>query len=58
MRRGRAASTDNIVFRTTFKRDLHTTVLQNLARVGLLSDRIAPKLESLGFSVPATALSR
>ncbi len=58
MRRGRAASADNIVFRTTFKRDLHTTVLQNLARVGLLSDRIAPKLESLGFSVPATALSR
>jgi len=58
MRRGRAASTDNIVFRTTFKRDLHTTVLQNLARVGLLSDRIAPKLESLGFSVPATAISR
>ena len=58
MRRGPAASTDNIVFRTTFKRDLHTTVLQNLARVGLLSDRIAPKLESLGFSVPATALSR
>ena len=57
MRRGRAASTDNIVFRTTFKRDLHTTVLQNLARVGLLSDRIAPKLESLGFSVPATARS-
>ena len=58
MRRGRAASTDNIVFRTTFKRDLHTTVLQNLARVGLLSDRIAPKLESLGFSVPATAVTR
>jgi hypothetical protein len=58
MRRGRAASTDNIVFRTTFKRDLHTTVLQNLARVGLLSDRIAPKLESLGFSVPAAAVTR
>jgi len=58
MRRGRAVSTDNILFRTTFKRDLHTTVLQNLSRVGLLSDRIAPKLESLGFSVPATALSR
>jgi len=57
MRRGRAASTDNIVFRTTFKRDLHTTVLQNLARVGLLSDRIAPKLESLGFSVPAAAVT-
>src|SRR5262250_2773880 len=58
MRRGRAASTDNIVFRTTFKRDLHTTVLQNLARVGLLSDRIAPQLESLGFSVPAAAVTR
>ena len=57
MRRGRAASNDNTVFRTTFKRDLHTTVLQNLARVGLLTDRIAPKLESLGFRVPATALT-
>ncbi len=53
LRRGRAAGNDNSVFRTTFKRDLHTTLLQNLARVGLLTDRIAPKLESLGISVPA-----
>lgn len=53
LRRGRAAGNDNTVFRTTFKRDLHTTLLQNLARVGLLTERIAPKLESLGFSVPA-----
>ena len=53
LRRGRAAGNDNTVFRTTFKRDLHTTLLQNLSRVGLLSERIAPKLESLGFSVPA-----
>jgi P-aminobenzoate N-oxygenase AurF len=52
MRRGRAAGNDNSVFRSTFKRDLHTTLLQNLSRVGLLSDRIAPKLESLGISVP------
>jgi hypothetical protein len=53
LRRGRAAGNDNTVFRTTFKRDLHTTLLQNLSRVGLLTSRIAPKLESLGFSVPA-----
>jgi hypothetical protein len=53
LRRGRAIGNDNTVFRTTFKRDLHTTLLQNLSRVGLLTDRIAPKLESLGFSVPA-----
>jgi len=54
LRRGRAAGNDNTVFRTTFKRDLHTTLLQNLSRVGLLTDRIAPKLESLGFSVPVS----
>jgi hypothetical protein len=53
LRRGRAAGTDNTVFRTTFKRDLHTTLLQNLSRVGLLTERIAPKLESLGIAVPA-----
>jgi hypothetical protein len=53
LRRGRAAGNDNTVFRTTFKRDLHTTLLQNLSRVGLLTNRIAPKLESLGISVPA-----
>jgi len=53
LRRGRAAGNDNTVFRTTFKRDLHTTLLQNLSRVGLLTERIAPKLESLGISVPA-----
>jgi hypothetical protein len=52
LRRGRAVGNDNTVFRTTFKRDLHTTLLQNLSRVGLLTDRIAPKLESLGISVP------
>ena len=53
LRRGRAAGNDNTVFRTTFKRDLHTTLLQNLSRVGLLTERIAPKLESLGIAVPA-----
>ena len=53
LRRGRAAGNDNTVFRSTFKRDLHTTLLQNLSRVGLLTERIAPKLESLGISVPA-----
>jgi hypothetical protein len=52
LRRGRAAGNDNTVFRTTFKRDLHTTLLQNLSRVGLLSERIAPKLESLGIAIP------
>jgi hypothetical protein len=53
MRRGRAAGNDNTLFRKTFKRDLHSTLLQNLSRVGLLTERIAPKLESLGFAVPA-----
>lgn len=52
LRRGRAAGNDNTVFRTTFKRDLHTTLLQNLSRVGLLSQRLAPKLESLGIAMP------
>jgi len=53
LRRVRAGGNDNTLFRTTFKRDLHTSLLQNLQRVGLLTERIAPKLESLGISVPA-----
>ena len=53
LRRGRASGNDNTLFRTTFKRDLHTTLIQNLSRVGLLSGRIAPTLEALGISDPA-----
>ncbi|HTY80790.1 MAG TPA: ferritin-like domain-containing protein [Candidatus Bathyarchaeia archaeon] len=57
MRRVRAGGNDNILFRTTFKRDLHTSLLQNLQRVGLLTDRIAPKLEALGIKVPTARVA-
>lgn len=53
MRRQRAAGSENTFFRKTFKRDLHTTLISNLSRVGLLTPRIAPRLESLGIRVPA-----
>ena len=40
-------------FRQTFKKDLHGTLVQNLARIGVLTERVRPKLESLGIRVPA-----
>jgi hypothetical protein len=35
------------------KREVHTTLFRNLARAGLLTERIAPKRQSLGVRVHA-----
>jgi hypothetical protein len=51
LRRERAAGGEEIVFRRMFKRDLHTGLVRNLTRIGLLTPRMAPKLEALGISV-------
>lgn len=51
LRRVRAAGGEEVVFRRMFKRDLHTSLVRNLTKIGLLTPRMAPKLESLGISL-------
>jgi ferritin-like protein len=52
-RRDAAARNDYAVFRKHFKRDMHTSMVTNLARIGLLSERVRPRLEALGIQLPA-----
>jgi hypothetical protein len=52
-RRETAASNDYAPFRKYFKRDMHGSMVANLARLGLLTDRVRPRLEKLGVSLPA-----
>ncbi len=53
-RRETAASNDYAPFRKYFKKDMHTAMVSNLARLGLLTDRVRPRLEKLGISLPAS----
>jgi hypothetical protein len=50
LRKDRAAGAESSVFRRLFKRDLHATVVNNLSRIGLLTDRLRPRLQSLGIA--------
>ena len=52
-RRERAAGAEGSHFRKLFRKDLHGTLLANLQKVGLLTDRMRPRLESVGIRVPA-----
>ena len=51
-RREIAARSDYAAFRKYFKRDMHTSMVQNLARIGLLTERVGPRLEKLGVTLP------
>lgn len=53
LRHERAAGGDETAFRKLFRRDLHGGLVRNLRKVGLLSDRIAPNLQSLGVNLAA-----
>jgi hypothetical protein len=53
-RREMAAANDYAPFRKYFKKDMHTAMVSNLARLGLLTDRVRPRLEKLGISLPAS----
>jgi rubrerythrin len=55
LRRERAAGGDETAFRKFFRRDLHTALVRNLQRIGLLTPRAAPHLESLGISLAAAS---
>ncbi len=52
-RRISAARNDYAPFRKHFKRDLHQSMVQNLARLGLLTERVRPRLLKLGITPPA-----
>jgi hypothetical protein len=52
-RRETAASNDYAPFRKYFRRDMHGAMVANLARLGLLTDRVRPRLEKLGVTLPA-----
>jgi hypothetical protein len=55
LRRARAAGGDETAFRRFFRRDLHTSLVRNLQKIGLLTSRVAPRLESLGISLGPVA---
>ena len=52
-RRDVAARNDYAVYRKFFKRDMHTSMVNNLARIGLLTERVRPRLSALGIELPA-----
>src|SRR5881275_2291974 len=51
-RRSAAARNDYAPFRKLFKRDMHASMVANLARLGLLTERVRPRLETLGITLP------
>jgi hypothetical protein len=54
-RRDVAARNDYAVYRKYFKRDMHASMVNNLARIGLLTGRVRPRLQALGIELPAAA---
>jgi rubrerythrin len=53
LRHARAAGGEETAFRKYFRRDLHAGLVRNLRKVGLLTERIAPSLQSLGINLAA-----
>jgi hypothetical protein len=54
-RRDVAARNDYAVFRKYFRRDMHAAMVNNLARLGLLTERVRPRLAALGIELPSAA---
>src|SRR4051812_36134130 len=52
-RRERAAGGEETAFRKYFRRDLHDGLVRNLRKVGLITPRIAPSLQSFGLKLEA-----
>jgi len=50
-RRAAAARNDYAVYRKYFRRDMHASMVNNLVRIGLLTDRVRPRLAALGISL-------
>jgi ferritin-like protein len=54
-RRDAAARNDYAAYRKFFRRDMHAAMVNNLVRLGLLTDRVRPRLAALGVELPAAA---
>jgi hypothetical protein len=52
-RRDAAARNDYAVYRKVFRKDMHASMVNNLARIGLLTGRVRPRLAALGIELPA-----
>ena len=52
-RRETAARNDYAQFRKHFRRDMHGSMVANLLKLGLLTERVRPRLEAIGVSLPA-----
>jgi hypothetical protein len=53
-RRSSAARNDYAMYRKFFRRDMHAAMVNNLARINLLTERVQPRLAALGVTLPAT----
>jgi len=54
-RRAMAAQNDYALYRKYFRRDMHSSMVANLTRIGLLTERVRPRLAALGIELPAVA---
>ena len=54
-RRDAASRNDYAAYRKYFRRDMHTAMVNNLARINLLTERVQPRLAALGVALPAAA---
>jgi len=54
-RRDAASRNDYAAYRKYFRRDMHTAMVNNLARINLLTERVRPRLAALGVALPAAA---
>ena len=52
-RRETASKNDYAPFRKYFKREMHGAMVNNLAKLGLLTERVRPRLAAIGVSLPA-----
>jgi hypothetical protein len=52
-RRSTAAKNDYAPFRKYFKREMHSSMVTNLSRLGLLTERVRPRLAAIGVTLPA-----
>ncbi|MGH7390560.1 MAG: ferritin-like domain-containing protein [Candidatus Rokuibacteriota bacterium] len=52
-RRDVASRNDYAMFRKYFKRDMHASMVANLTKIGLLTERVRPRLAALGVALPA-----
>jgi hypothetical protein len=56
LKRERQAGGEAVLFRRVFKKELDSSLLQNLARIGLLNERSRERLNALGIRAPGASV--